>query len=95
MSKFVLSFCLCFAGCATKTACLNSNESFRPVLDPMKSCSIRIREVVVGSEMDLPKSISFKDSDMTWTYRWIESAYKDGAFETGHFVLVPFDKESN
>ncbi|HWU43964.1 MAG TPA: hypothetical protein VN132_11020 [Bdellovibrio sp.] len=95
MSKLILSLCFALTGCATKTVCVNGNESFRPVLDPEKSCSVRIREVVIGSEMDIPKSISFKDSNAAWSYRWIESSYKDGAFEMGHFVLVPLNRDSN
>lgn len=88
--KYVLPlFALVISSCVTKPVCLNSNEGFRSVLDPEKNCSVRIRQVIVGSELDLPKSLSFKSSETQWTYRWVESDFKDGALELGHFVLVP------
>ena len=95
MNKLILLSLFACMGCATKTVCLNSNESFRSVLDSTKGCSIRIREVLIGSDADIPKSISFKDSDTGWGYRWVEGVYRDGVFELRHFVLVPLEKDSN
>ena len=95
MNKLILISLFACMGCATKTVCQNSNESFRSVLDTTRGCSVRIREVVIGSDVDIPKSISFKDSNTSWGYRWVESVYREGVFELGHFVLVPFEKDSN
>ena len=89
MKYVLLLFALAISSCVTKPVCLNSNEGFRSVLDPEKNCSVRIRQVIVGSDLDLPKSLSFKSSEAQWTYRWVESDFKDGALELGHFVLVP------
>ncbi|MGZ3772737.1 MAG: hypothetical protein ACXVCY_07725 [Pseudobdellovibrionaceae bacterium] len=80
------------AACSSKPICQNSSGGFRSVLDPDRNCSVRIRQVIVGSEIDLPKSLSFKNSDVQWTYRWIESEFKNGVLELGHFVLVPAGK---
>lgn len=85
---FFLSI-LFLGGCATKPLCLNSNDGFRSVLDPDRGCSVRIRQVIVGSDLELPKSLSFKSSDTQWSYRWVESSFKNGALELGHFVLIP------
>lgn len=85
-------FCILFfvlSGCATKSVCMNSNESFRAVYNHERSCTVRIRQVVVGSDLDLPKSLSFKESETQWGYRWVESSFKNGVLELGHFVLVP------
>lgn len=89
MKYVLLLFLALLSGCATKSVCVNSNEGFRSVLDPERSCSVRIRQVVVGSELDLPKSLAFKTSNTRWGYRWVESSFKDGFLELGHFVLVP------
>jgi len=77
------------AGCVSKPICENGNDGFSSVLDPQKRCKVRIRQVILGSDLDLPKSISFKSSEMVWSYKWIETAYKDGALELGHFALYP------
>lgn len=92
MRYTLLLFSLVLSSCVSKPVCLNSNEGFRSVLDPEKNCSVRIRQVIVGSDLDLPKSLSFKSSETQWTYRWVESDFKDGALELGHFVLVPVGK---
>lgn len=91
--RYILLLCgLVLSSCVTKPVCLNSNDGFRSVLDPERNCSVRIRQVIVGSDLDLPKSLSFKESETQWTYRWVESDFKDGALELGHFVLVPVGK---
>lgn len=92
MTYILLSLALVLSSCVAKPVCLNSNEGFRSVLDPAKNCSVRIRQVIVGSDLELPKSLSFKSSETQWTYRWVESDFKDGALELGHFVLVPLGK---
>ena len=89
MKYLKLLFMAFIAGCSTKTVCVNGNESFQPVYDLKKNCSVRIRQTIIGSSVDLPKSISFKESEAMWRYRWVESQYKNGIVELGHFVLVP------
>lgn len=92
MRKLLLVNVFIFWGCSSKPLCQNSVDGFRSVLDPARNCSVRIRQVIVGSDLDLPKSLSFKSSEVQWTYRWIESEFKNGILELGHFVLVPVGK---
>lgn len=94
MRYIILALSLFIGGCATKQICVNSNEGFRSVFDPERSCAVRIRQVIIGADLDLPKSLSFKTSDVQWSYRWVESSFKDGSLELGHFVLVPLVKGS-
>lgn len=95
MKYLVLLFLASMTACATTTVCKGGDEGFRPVYDAKKNCAVRIRETVVGSSIDLPKSISFKESDKVWSYRWIEPQYKEGVLELGHFVLVPVGNEES
>jgi hypothetical protein len=76
-------------GCAAKTVCANGPESFRPVLDSANSCKVRIRHVIVGSDIKTPESISLNKSDVNWSYEWVESEFKDGQIVLGHFILKP------
>lgn len=80
---------LILMGCATKTVCANGPEPFRPVLDPSHSCRVRIRQVIVGSEIKVPGSIALGKSGVNWSYDWIESEFKDGQIVLGHLVLKP------
>ena len=79
-------------GCASKPICANSDDGFRPIFDPGKNCSVRIRQVIVGSDLDLPKSLAFKTSETQWSYRWVETSFHNGLLELGHFVLIPASK---
>ena len=80
--------CLNFFGCVTKNVCQNQSENLRSVYDVGNSCRVRIKQVVIGSEANIPKSIDFK-SGTAWTYLWQESKFEDGKLVGGHFVLVP------
>jgi len=92
MRYYIVLSAFIFSSCATKRLCQNSDDGFRSVLDPARNCAVRIRQVIIGSELDLPKSLSFKSSEVQWSYRWIESNFKNGGLELGHFVLVPVGK---
>lgn len=80
---------LAVTGCVTKTVCANGTESFRPVLDPVASCKIRIRQVIVGTDVKTPESLSMEKSATNWSYGWINSDFKDGQIVLGHIVLKP------
>lgn len=87
--RFIVLMILMLAGCASKPICENGNQGFSSVLDPQKQCAVRIRQVILGSDLELPKSISFKSSDMVWNYKWVPTTYKEGSLELGHFALYP------
>jgi len=89
----LMGIALLGSGCVTKSICVNSNDGFRSVLDPERQCAVRIRQVIIGSDIDLPKSISFKSSETQWSYRWVESSFQNGVLELGHFVLMPRGSE--
>lgn len=80
------------SGCTTKTVCANGSESFRAVLDPENKCQVRIRQVVIGSEVALPKTLKLPEANAMWGYRWVDSELHDGSVKLGHFELVPLPK---
>jgi len=80
--------CLNVFGCVTKNVCQNQSENLRSVYDVNNACRVRIKQVVIGSEANIPKSIDFK-SGVAWTYLWQESKFENGKLIGGHFVLLP------
>ncbi len=83
----LVASCILAPGCATKTICANGSESFRSVLDPNASCKVRIRQVVVGTDIRVPSSIAFDSAAVNWSYEWAESEFKAGQIMLGHIVL--------
>lgn len=74
-------------GCSTAPKCGSSANSETIFSDP-KTCSVRIRQVLVATKMNLPNSV--KSSDLTaWELDWQDSDLKDGRIQLGHFVLTP------
>lgn len=88
MKKTMLIFCFIFSGCVTKKICQNQSESLRSIYDVDNLCKIRIKQVVIGSDTDIPKSIDFKSGN-AWSYSWVESKFENGKLVSGHFVLSP------
>lgn len=82
----VLAFAL---GCTTKTICANGTESFRPVLDSSNSCNVRIRQVIVGTDVKTPASVAIDGGAVNWAYDWTPSEFKNGQIELGHVILKP------
>lgn len=80
----ILTVACALCACSTKPICNNGNESYRPVLDPKNSCHVRIRQVLIGSDVE-PKSLR----NTTWSYDWQPSRMNDGQLVLGHFVLTP------
>ncbi len=76
------------SGCATKRICMNQLENNRSIYDVENSCRVRIRQVVIGSETEVPSSIGFKSGTL-WIYSWQESKFENGKYISGHFVLTP------
>lgn len=88
---FVL-FCA-LAGCASSPKCGIDRDS-SVVFKDDKSCVVRISSVLIGSKMNLPKSVSSSDL-VNWQLAWRESEFKDGQVVAGHFVLIPLGPASD
>lgn len=90
MMKLILGISLIFvfSCCVTKKICQNQVESNRSVYDVDSSCKVRIKQVVIGSDATMPKSIDF-ESSVPWSYSWTESKFENGKLTVGHFVLSP------
>lgn len=88
MKTFMILTLAFLSGCASKTICSNGGESYRPIFDPDNSCKVRIRKVIVGSDIKIPQSAAL-DGGVNWSYDWVDSEFKNGRIELGHLVLVP------
>ncbi|MCB0370558.1 MAG: hypothetical protein KDD45_14315 [Bdellovibrionales bacterium] len=88
MRHFLFCLLLIISGCATKKICINQLENNRSIYDVENSCRLRIRQVVIGTDAEIPKSIDFK-SGALWSYGWQESKFENGKLSSGHFVLTP------
>lgn len=85
--RYFIYFLPLLAGCATSPKCGNPAGS-NPVYSDPKVCEVRIRQVVVGSKMQIPESLkgpSLASFEMTW----VDTSLVDGKIQIGHFVLVP------
>lgn len=93
--RSLLSMLLFLAsGCATKKICINQLENNRSIYDVENSCRVRIRQVVIGSETEIPGSIGFKSGTL-WSYSWQESKFENGKFSSGHFILAPITDQNS
>lgn len=87
MNRLCIISLFLFSACSTSPKCGVAKDSIT-VFENEKSCSVRIRQVTIGSEMSLPKSV--KPADLIfWNLGWSDSALKNGRIEVGHFVLSP------
>jgi len=78
-----------FTGCATGPKCGNAADS-QTIFTDTKTCSVRIRQVLVASKMNLPTSV--KESDLTiWRLEWVDSELVNGHIQSGHYKLAPPD----
>ncbi|UYL09868.1 hypothetical protein B9G69_004675 [Bdellovibrio sp. SKB1291214] len=89
MKILILFYVFVAAGCVSKSPCANSSDGFGAIYDPVRGCSIRVRQVVIGYELELPKSLDFNLSEVKWSYQWVETNFHNGVLELGHFALVP------
>lgn len=89
LKVIALPVLMIMCSCAGKTICANGSESFRPVLDPANSCKVRIRQVIVGTDVKLPASIALDGGNVNWAYDWSGSEFKNGQIDLGHVVLKP------
>lgn len=93
MKIFALAF-VCFAGaCASRSKCGNP-EGARIVYVEAKSCVVRIRQVTIGSQMQVPPSLKGADL-LSHRLAWRESAMANGELVLGHFVFIPNGPEGS
>lgn len=93
MKSLLFSLLLMTSGCVTKKICINQTEDNRAIYDIENSCRIRIRQVIIGSDTEIPKSIDFKSKTL-WSYSWEESKFENGKFSSGHFILMPITDQN-
>ena len=75
------------SGCVHVPTCGNL-ESARVVFNEPSRCEVRIRQVTLGQDLNLPKALSANLSSMKLD--WVAaSAVDDGSIQLGHFVLLP------
>jgi hypothetical protein len=88
--KFIFAWLAVVTGCASKPKCGNPDGA-KVILDGKKTCVVRIRQITVGSETDVPASLK-KSNFAGFKLVWIEPALKEGQVELGHFALVQGEK---
>ena len=76
-------------GCSHAPKCGNPVGA-KTIVYGQNSCSVRIRQVMIGSELKIPQSL--KDSQLVqFQLDWVEGRLANGRIELGHFVLVPME----
>ena len=85
--KYIICVLPFLVGCATSMKCGNPAGA-NLVYSDSKTCEVRIRQVVVGSKMQIPYSLkgpALASYEMTW----VDTSLVDGKIQVGHFVLIP------
>lgn len=73
-------------GCAHSPKCGNY-EGAKLIYTGKQTCLVRIRQVVVGSELPIPESL--KNTELSdFNLNWVDPVMKDGQISLGHFVLT-------
>lgn len=88
MRKVYLMFLLTTA-CAHGPHC-GTPEGALVVLEGDKTCQVRIRQVTIGRDLKIPKSL--KDNLGGLKLDWMEPQLAGGQISLGHFVLIPETK---
>lgn len=87
MKRLIVLFGMATTGCANSPRCANP-EGSKVILSNNSSCSVRIRQVVIGSELKISESLK-ADSFAGYKLEWLEGKRDGNKIELGHFVLVP------
>jgi hypothetical protein len=86
MKLILVILVLAVSACSHLPKCGNPDGA-RIVMSGKENCVVRIRQVTVGSDLKIPKSL--KDTGLSqFTLEWIEPGMIDGRIELGHFVLL-------
>ena len=80
------------SACASKPKCGNP-EGARSVLAGASTCQVRIRQVNIGTDFNIPESLKEKLTP-DFALEWQEARLVNGQIEVGHFVLVPFSNDA-
>lgn len=88
MKKIVFVF-LIFSGCAHGPRC-GTPEGALVVFEGEKTCQVRIRQVTVGRDLKIPKTL--KANLASLKLEWVEPKLDNGQISLGHFVLIPESK---
>lgn len=88
MSRLSIAlFGLLLSACSSLPKCGNP-EGAKTILSGKDTCQVRIRQVTIGSELKIPKSL--KGTGLSqFALEWVEPGMVDGRIDLGHFVLVP------
>ena len=87
MKYFLVLSVLVLSSCVTSTAC-KTPDGARVVLSSTGTCTVRIRQVMIGSEMKIPEKLK---SNAYSGYRldWVDGSVTGNKIVLGHFILVP------
>ncbi len=92
MKSIILFAALSLCACANQSTCGDTPDA-RTVYFK-NSCRRRIREVVVGSELNIPQNIK-NDALSNFTLQWIDPSVDGGKLTFGHYDLVPPSDDVN
>lgn len=75
------------SACAHSPRCGNP-EGTKIILEGNRTCSVRIRQVLIGNELKIPESL--KNPELAnLELHWVDPMMKEGQIITGHFILIP------
>ncbi len=93
MKKIIsITSMLLISSCAHNPKC-GTPEGATVVFVDEGSCHVRIRQVIVGSELKIPASLKGPGLS-NFSLEWVEPELKSGQIELGHFVLVPMSNKT-
>jgi hypothetical protein len=87
MKHIVSVFLLFISACASKPKC-GYPEGAKIVFENDKSCHVRIRQVVVGTDFKIPESLK-STALISYEINWRDTVVENGRVVMGHFVLIP------
>ncbi len=76
------------AGCANSPTCGNAPNAHTVYFG--HSCRERIKQVIVGSEINIPSNIK-RDALSNFDLQWSDTSVDGGEVTLGHYDLVPKD----
>ncbi len=90
--KYILNLgAILLFGCVHTPKCGNP-EGARVVFDGTTTCSVRIRQVEVGSHLKIPESLKNPELALM-ELTWIDPVFANGQVIMGHFKLMPKSQE--
>ena len=89
MKNIYLLVIIFLVGCSHTPKCGNPVGA-KTIVYGQNSCSVRIRQVTIGTELKIPQSL--KDSNLgQFQLDWVDGGLSNSHIELGHFVLVPIE----